>query len=63
MAAKFFTGIPLDGPDPECVGGEAQAALLAATAVVPKPMMDHSKPSRPAPTGQPERVPVTLARR
>jgi mycofactocin radical SAM maturase len=63
MAAKFFTGIPLDGPDPECVGGEGETALLAATAVVPMPMMDHSKPSRPAPTGQPERVPVTLARR
>ena len=21
MAAKFFTGLPLDGPDPECVNG------------------------------------------
>ena len=21
MAAKFFTGLPLDGPDPECVQG------------------------------------------
>ena len=53
MAAKFFTGIPLDGPDPECVGGHAEAALLAAEAA-PRPMMDHSKPAR---------VPVTLGRR
>ena len=21
MAAKFFTGLPMDGPDPECVCG------------------------------------------
>ncbi len=32
MAAKFFTGIPLDGPDPECVHGHGEAALLAASA-------------------------------
>jgi len=57
MAAKFFTGIPLDGPDPECVNGHGEAALLAATVAVPRPMMDHSKPVRP------ERVPVTLGRR
>jgi mycofactocin radical SAM maturase len=63
MAAKFFTGLPLDGPDPECVGGDGEAALLAATATVPRPMMDHSKPARATPSGQPERVPVTLARR
>ena len=35
MAAKFFTGIPLDGPDPECVSGHGEAALLAATADAP----------------------------
>ena len=29
MAAKFFTGLPLDGPDPECVSGHGEAALLA----------------------------------
>ena len=25
MAAKFFTGLPLDGPDPECVQGDGGA--------------------------------------
>ncbi|EUA15054.1 mycofactocin radical SAM maturase [Mycobacterium kansasii 732] len=29
MAAKFFTGLPLDGPDPECVQGHAAPALPA----------------------------------
>ena len=27
MAAKFFTGLPLDGPDPECVSGHGEALL------------------------------------
>jgi len=61
MAAKFFVGIPLDGPDPECVSGHGEAAMLAASsASIPKPMMDHSKPSRLA---RPDRVPVTIGRR
>jgi len=61
MAAKFFVGIPLDGPDPECVRGHGEAAMLAASsATAPKPMMDHSKPSR---TAEPKRVPVTIGRR
>jgi mycofactocin radical SAM maturase len=29
MAAKFFTGLPLDGPDPECVFGHGETALAA----------------------------------
>ena len=29
MAAKFFTGLPLDGPDPECVRGFGEQALAA----------------------------------
>ena len=29
MAAKFFTGLPLDGPDPECVKGHGARALAA----------------------------------
>ena len=27
MAAKFFTGLPLDGPDPECVQGHGEPLL------------------------------------
>jgi mycofactocin radical SAM maturase len=57
MAAKFFVGIPLDGPDPECVSGHGEAAMLAVAdsgARPPRPMMDHSKP---------QRVAVSLTRR
>jgi mycofactocin biosynthetic radical S-adenosylmethionine protein MftC len=42
MAAKFFTGLPLDGPDPECVQGYGETAL-AGDRVVPAPSQDHSK--------------------
>jgi mycofactocin biosynthetic radical S-adenosylmethionine protein MftC len=56
MAAKFFTGLPLDGPDPECVRGHGEPALAAAgAAAIPRPSGDHSRRSRP--------VPVTIARR
>ncbi len=41
MAAKFFTGLPLDGPDPECVKGYGEAAL-AAVVSAPRPTGDHS---------------------
>lgn len=58
MAAKFFTGLPLDGPDPECVKGHGEAALsTSAGADLPRPSADHSKPSRGAP------VAVALGRR
>jgi [mycofactocin precursor peptide]-tyrosine decarboxylase / 3-amino-5-[(4-hydroxyphenyl)methyl]-4,4-dimethylpyrrolidin-2-one synthase len=50
MAAKFFTGLPLDGPDPECVlgHGEASLELVDQAAPLPKPSPDHSRqrPSR-----------------
>jgi mycofactocin radical SAM maturase len=49
MAAKFFTGLPLDGPDPECVLGHGEALLeVRASGPVPKPSVDHSRrpPSR-----------------
>ncbi len=50
MAAKFFTGLPLDGPDPECVlgHGEASLAVRDRAAELPKPSPDHSRrrPSR-----------------
>ena len=32
MAAKFFTGLPLDGPDPECVLGHGESLLACSTA-------------------------------
>jgi radical SAM protein with 4Fe4S-binding SPASM domain len=50
MAAKFFTGLPLDGPDPECVkgyGGQALAGVEAGTA--PRPSLDHSHRTGPVP--------------
>jgi mycofactocin radical SAM maturase len=43
MAAKFFTGLPLDGPDPECVLGHGDAALAARGTEVPRSTVDHSK--------------------
>jgi mycofactocin radical SAM maturase len=52
MAAKFFTGLPLDGPDPECVRGHGAVALSTVDgARAPRPSGDHS------------RVPVTIGRR
>ncbi len=57
MAAKFFTGLPLDGPDPECVGGDGEVALaqLAAVPVLlkPRPAMDHTRPERGTPSRRP----------
>jgi mycofactocin biosynthetic radical S-adenosylmethionine protein MftC len=56
MAAKFFTGLPLDGPDPECVRGHGEAALAViqpGDARPPRPAADHSH----------RRVPVTIGRR
>ena len=53
MAAKFFTGLPLDGPDPECVQGYGERALAAVGAgTAPRPAPDHSRP-----------VPVRIGRR
>ncbi|WP_182882233.1 mycofactocin radical SAM maturase [Microbispora sp. H10949] len=62
MAAKFFTGLPLDGPDPECVQGHAADALAAAGRTVPRPSQDHSRRSgaRRAGAGP---VPVRIGRR
>jgi mycofactocin radical SAM maturase len=48
MAAKFFTGLPLDGPDPECVKGFGELALAGVDSV-PKPSADHSHRGRPVP--------------
>jgi len=44
MAAKFFTGIPLDGPDPECVLGHGETLVEAADAATrPDVGTDHSR--------------------
>ena len=71
MAAKFFTGLPLDGPDPECVRGFGEQALAspdrAAVMVERRPTQDHShrtgrRPvpvqitSGPMPTAPPDRA-------
>ncbi|MFY0406147.1 mycofactocin radical SAM maturase [Solicola sp. PLA-1-18] len=58
MAAKFFTGLPLDGPDPECVQGHGEHAL-AGDRRVPAASRDHSRttPARNQP------VMLTLTRR
>ena len=53
MAAKFFTGLPLDGPDPECVQGYGESAL-ALDRDKPKPSGDHSR------TGTKKKAPVML---
>ena len=50
MAAKFFTGLPLDGPDPECVGGDGEHLLgHVEPNSVPRPSLDHSRPTRSTP--------------
>ena len=49
MAAKFFTGLPLAGPDPECVLGHGETLLAArGQAPVPRPSVDMSKRRPPA---------------
>jgi len=60
MAAKFFTGLPLDGPDPECAAGHGAQALLAAHAA-PRPAPDHSH--RGGVRGQRGPVPVSIGPR
>ncbi|MFC8517194.1 mycofactocin radical SAM maturase [Streptomyces sp. NPDC057257] len=46
MAAKFFTGLPLDGPDPECVQGHGERALADPDRTVPAQGQDHSHRGR-----------------
>jgi [mycofactocin precursor peptide]-tyrosine decarboxylase / 3-amino-5-[(4-hydroxyphenyl)methyl]-4,4-dimethylpyrrolidin-2-one synthase len=55
MAAKFFTGLPLDGPDPECVKGHGQTALsVVDRSGLPKPSQDHSRSSVRVGLGMPK---------
>ena len=58
MAAKFFTGLPLDGPDPECVQGYGESAL-AGDRTIPAASQDHSRTT----PGRNEPVMLTLTRR
>ena len=63
MAAKFFTGLPLDGPDPECVRGFGEQALAARgdDLAIPKSEVDHSR-SAPRNSRTPKGpVPLTLS--
>lgn len=60
MAAKFFTGLPMDGPDPECVIGNGVTALSTVDRLAaPRPTGDHSHAG--GVRGGP--VPVTIGRR
>ena len=53
MAAKFFTGLEMSDPDPECVFGHGERALEAKGEFIrPVSSTDHST-----------RVPVTLSLR
>jgi mycofactocin radical SAM maturase len=53
MAAKFFTGLELSDPDPECVFGHGEEALAAKEIVLrPRSFPDHSR-----------RVPVSILSR
>ena len=53
MAAKFFTGLEMTDPDPECVFGHGETALAAKKIqLIPKPSPDHSR-----------RVPVAISTR
>ena len=67
MAAKFFTGLPLDGPDPECVQGYGEELLAGAKSsseATPKPSGDHShRTSPPRPREGAGPVQLVLKRR
>ena len=62
MAAKFFTGPPLDGPDPECVRGFGEELLKTKDdRTIPQPSGDHShRTTPPRPRGA---VRVTIKKR
>lgn len=73
MAAKFFTGLALDGPDPECVKGHG-ADLVSAVDPGERPVAaaDHSRRPMATPgissrstaaAGLPRRTPVLLGRK
>ena len=55
MAAKFFTGLPLDGPDPECVQGYGEPALALRAR-----QAQAQRSTTPAPEPARGRLPLTL---
>ncbi len=59
MAAKFFTGLPLDGPDPECVKGNSELALLARDRLIPGSSQDHSRSSARKPVSACDENPLS----
>jgi hypothetical protein len=58
MAAKFFTGLPLDGPDPECALGHGEGLLAArgTDVAIPAPAVDHSRKHPPSRDRPPAKV-------
>lgn len=60
MAAKFFTGLPLDGPDPECVQGYGEA-LLAGDREIPAASQDHSRTGKRKERNRSGPIPLTLS--
>jgi len=63
MAAEFFTDLPPDGPDPECVQGYGEAALADPGRTVPAPGQDHAHRTRPRKRRAPEPMLVQIGRR
>jgi radical SAM protein with 4Fe4S-binding SPASM domain len=65
MAAKFFTGLPLDGPDPECVQGYGETALLKIKDqknALPKSSIDHTHQGAREPKNGMGPIRLTLSR-
>lgn len=62
MAAKFFTGLPLDGPDPECVRGFGEQALEKQKSDLPRISNDHSHRTSPPRSRQEVRLKLQLRR-
>ena len=59
MAAKFFTGLPLDGPDPECVLGHGEREL-AKICLPDRPQAGPGHSRRQPGRSAPAFVPVDL---
>ena len=49
MASKFFVGLELTDPDPECVKGHGEP-LLEMAGAIPSNAVDHSRPGVPVPS-------------